>query len=159
VSTALVGIVGALVGLLIGSWYTFWSTRRSELAEAVVAATVLAEELRTLQAGRRAKTAPDATRVQAAWDEHRSSIIRHMSPDHYRTLAGSVGREMGAPDPPSDKLIETMDALSDVFWKPHQAFIRTPTIDYLRGRTLSKRLRASIDSGLAGEAKTPNANP
>lgn len=47
---ALIGPIGALVGLLIGSSITFWSTRRSELACALVATSVLADELSGLWA-------------------------------------------------------------------------------------------------------------
>jgi len=94
-SAALVAFVGALVGLMVGSGITFWSTRRTELAAAAVATSVLAEELRRLRAECDARAPCDGARVQTAWDAHRNALIGHLRPDDFRALAGSIPRDMG----------------------------------------------------------------
>ena len=75
-SAALIGLAGVLVGLLVASSFTFWATRRSELAASAVAASILAEELR--HSNRRSPEDGSASigRLEKAWDEHRDAFIQ-----------------------------------------------------------------------------------
>ena len=153
-SAALVGVIGALAGLVVGSGYSFWSTRRSELAQALIAAYVLAEELR-VHARRRVKAPADFTGLQRVWDEHRASFVLHMSPGDFHGFADSLPLGSDAHGLPSDELIETVDALAELFWKEHQALILVPLVNYARRNTMSKRVHTVLERGRID----PNTEP
>lgn len=153
-SAPLVGVIGALAGLIVGSGYSFWSTRRSELAQALVAAYVLAEELRLLRS-RRVKAPADFTRLRTVWDEHRSSFVLHMAPGDFHGLARSLPLGSDANGLSPDELIETVDALADLFWKEHQALIVVPLVNDVRRNTMSKRVHAALESVGTGSNTEP----
>ncbi len=143
-TTAIIGLLGVIVGLAVGRGYTFWATRRSELADAVAATAVLSQELRALTAP---NTSIDGARLAAAWSDQRRALVVHMSPEDFQTLADSLS-------PPSDdapkpfaapELLTRVDKLTELFWEEHEAFILVPFIHYLTGNTLSKRIRATLD--------------
>ncbi len=140
---AILGLVGVLLGLAIGRGYGFWASRREELAKATVALAVIEEELR-LRKG--AAEAGSRNGLQSAWREHRQSLVIHFSPADYRRLADSV---MATPDAAfePDDLIGRIDALYDLFWDEHEAFILVPLIHYVKGHTVSKRVRSIMHPG------------
>jgi hypothetical protein len=144
VTAALIGLIGALVGLLVGSSYTFWSARRSELAAALIATAVLTEELAALRARIATATSRDPERLRTAWNQHREALVQHVTPGDFQGLAAAVAHTVEAPAAASDELTRQMDALAREFWRAHQAFILTPLIDYLHGNTLSKRVHAVL---------------
>ncbi len=147
-TAALIGIIGALAGLLVGSSFTFWSTRRSELAGALIAATVLTEELTALQARTETGIPRDTDRLRTVWNDHRAALIQHIRPDDFQALGAAFARAAEDEDssPSTDDLVTQMDELTRVFWGAHQAFILTPLLDYLRGNTLSERLNRVVSS-------------
>ncbi|HWF50530.1 MAG TPA: hypothetical protein VG294_07820 [Solirubrobacteraceae bacterium] len=147
--TAIVGLLGVIIGLAVGRGYTFWSTRRSELAEALTASATLAEELRGLRDSI-AQGAPDwdvaQNRVAETWRDNRRWFLLHLGPN----AAEALGRSMLEPGKPVARfgiegLIETMDALAELFWEEHQAFILVPLVHYITGDTVSKRLEGIVD--------------
>lgn len=42
-------------------------------------------------------------------------------------------------------LVARVDALYDLFWEEHENFILVPLIHYLRGNTVSKRIRGILE--------------
>lgn len=158
---AFIGLLGALVGLLVGSGYSFWSVRRAELEAAVVASSVLGEELRASREPG-GKTQSGVPALRAAWEAHRSAFVCEMRPDDFRRLADSMRQAIDTPTVDSDDLHVTMAALTELFWTEHQALIVMPLINYLRRDTLSKRVHASLDRTLPdGPADTvgPTTQP
>lgn len=122
--------------------YGFWATRRSELAEAAVAAAALAERLR------QAKEADnDGSSVAQIWTNHRRWLVIHLSPREYRKLAEAVKDPVPEVTAPfrGDDLIKRLDALHALFWEEHEDFILMPLIRYRRGDTVSKRIREILD--------------
>jgi hypothetical protein len=143
-SEAFVGLIGVLVGLAIGRGYSFWAGRHGELGKAVVAAAILGEELRAL---RQPGTA-SVERMNRAWREYRGSMVIHMSPSDFGRLGQLIEKIVNdATDAAAlDEATGTMDALHRLFWEEHEAFILIPLIHYLRGDTMSKRIRAVVDT-------------
>jgi len=131
------------VGLLVGSSITFWSTRRSELASALVASSVLAEELLGLLSRPDPLAPSDLTQAQALWREHSPALITHMAPEDFTKLADIMRWHDDAARAQCEELNGAMTALSTVFWTEHQAFILVPLINFVRRNTLSKRLHVS----------------
>jgi hypothetical protein len=135
---AILGLVGVILGLAIGRGYGFWSSRRDELAETIVALAVIEEELRNVQARQ------DPKRLEDAWREHRKWLVIHFSPDDYRLLADAIEGRGSPVFEPAD-LAGRLGALYSLFWEEHEAFILVPLIHYLKGNTVSKRVRAILD--------------
>lgn len=142
-SQAFVGLIGVLVGLAISRGYGFWAGRHGELRRAVVAAAVVGEELRLL----RHLGAGSVDRVSGAWREHRGSMVIHMSPSDFVRL-GRVIQEVadgGADSAVVDEATAKIDALHRLFWEEHEVFILVPLFRYIKGDTMSKRIRAVVD--------------
>lgn len=139
---AILGLVGVILGLAIGRGYGFWSSRRGELAETIVALAVIQEELRNVQT--RHDPPADPTPLKDAWREHRKWLVIHFSPDDYRLLADAVEGRESAVFEPAD-LTYRLGALYSLFWEEHEAFILVPLIHYLKGNTVSKRVRTILD--------------
>ncbi|MGN6276301.1 MAG: hypothetical protein ACTHNP_10295 [Solirubrobacterales bacterium] len=141
-AAALIGFFGIVIGLAIGRGYGFWAERRSELAEAAVAAAVLAEGLRQDKA-----TGGSDSSAAQIWTDHRRRLVVHLSPRDYRKLADAV--KESAPDAQAplrgDDLIKRLDALHALFWEEHEVFLLVPLARYLRGDTVSKRIREILD--------------
>lgn len=146
-TSALVGLLGVVLGLAVGFGYRFWAQRRSELAGAVVATSVLIDELRTIIAADRAASEPRCERLQDTWRAHREALITHMAPANFRAMAASIPREAAGGTGPfeANELAQRLTFLADLFWNEHQAFILVPFIRYLKGDTLSKRIHALLD--------------
>jgi hypothetical protein len=139
VTAALIGLLGIILGLAIGRGYGFWAGRRQELGEAAIAAAAVGEELLNQEGS--------STELQEIWREHRRWLVIHMSPHDYRLLACAVGafkNEDQGPFPPED-LIKRIEALYELFWEEHEKFILVPLFHYLRGNTVSKRVREILD--------------
>ena len=143
-TTALVGLLSAIVGLLIGSGFSFWSTRRSELAAASVACSLLSEEVLWLT---EAAAPTDRDRLLARWNENRGALICELGPKDFTRVADAV-HNATRPGGELDSLRKTIAALADLFWREHQAFILVPLFNYIRRNPLSKRTHASLDSTL-----------
>jgi len=144
-TTAIIGLLGVIVGLAVGRGYTFWATRRSELAAAVVATAVLSEDLRALTA---AGSSVEVTRLAETWKEQRGSLVVHMSPQDFKTLSDSVSPLDTAPGPfAPPELLSRVDKLHELFWDEHEAFILVPLVHYLTGNTISKRINKTLDPG------------
>ena len=145
-SAALVGFIGVIVGLAVGFGYRFWAARRSELADAVIAAFILSEELRAVAAGQPGVRDADRRRIHEAWSAQCSALIPYMSPPDLRMLAESLrcDESAGAGFTVSE-LVQRLDLITNLFWREHQAFILTPFLHYLTGDTVSKRICAALD--------------
>jgi hypothetical protein len=142
--TAIVGLLGVIIGLAVGWGYTFWSTVRSEFGEAVAATAVLSEALRASQT---AGEAADDMSLAKAWRKERRALVIHMSPEDFYALADSFASSadrIPSPFPKSD-LQARIERLHAIFWEEHQAFILVPLIHYLSGNTISKRIRETLD--------------
>ena len=139
-TAALIGFLGVVIGLVVGRGYGFWSERRSELAEAVVTSAALAEELR------RQRDESESS-LARTWAQHRRWFVIHMSPRDYRVLADAIENASPKGEGPleGESLIKRIDALYGLFWEEHEAFILVPLIHYLRGETVSKRIREILD--------------
>lgn len=134
---ALIGLFGVIIGLAIGRGYGFWAGRRQELAGAAIATAVLAEELQRKDL--------ESSALRKTWREHRRWLVIHLSPRDYRLLAGAIGNIGAGKDPSLSDLSSRVNALYDLFWEEHEAFILVPLIHYLRGNTVSKRIREILD--------------
>lgn len=141
-AAALIGFLGVVIGLAVGRGYGFWAERRSELAEASVAAAALAEGLR-----RDKQAGESSSPVAQTWTDHRRWLIVHLSPRDYRKLADAVKESTPEAQAPlrGDDLIKRLDALHALFWEEHETFILVPLVHYLRGDTVSKRIREILD--------------
>jgi hypothetical protein len=139
--SALVGVVGALFGLAVGSGFTFWSTRRSELAAAVAAASSVAEQLR-ISAGDR-PVVDDGADVMQAWTQHRAALILHLVPDDYRKLGARV-RRAAQDQAVAEDLASRLEAVSDVLWGEHNEFILKPLLRWASGDMSTKRTGAAL---------------
>lgn len=139
VTAAIIGFLGVVLGLAVGRGYGFWAERRSELAEAAVSTATLSEELRRKEDG-----GPD---LMETWREHRRWLVIHMTPRDYRRLAEAVENASAGAEGPlkGEDLIKRIDALYALFWEEHEAFILVPLVHYLRGNTVSKRIREILD--------------
>jgi len=141
-AAALIGFFGVVIGLAVGRGYGFWAERRSELAEAAVGAAVLAEGLR-----RDKEAGESGSSVAQIWTDHRRWLVIHLSPRDYRKLADAVKASTPEAQAPlrGDDLVKRMDALHALFREEHEAFILVPLLHYMRGDTVSKRIREILD--------------
>ena len=136
---ALIGLFGVIIGLAIGRGYGFWAGRRQELAGAAIATAVLAEELQ--------REGLESAALRKTWREHRRWLVIHLSPRDYRLLGQAI-RELDAGERSvltDYNLVARVDALNELFWEEHEAFILVPLIHYLRGNTVSKRIRDILE--------------
>jgi hypothetical protein len=141
-ATAIIGLLGVLVGLAVGHGYTFWAARHTDLAAAVVAAAALSEDLRALTAR---GGAAERERLIATWRDQRGSLVVHMRPQDFQTLGDSVAPPNGGSGPfTPQELYVRVDLLHCLFWEEHEAFILVPLRRYLSGNTLSKRIAATL---------------
>ena len=151
-AAALIGFLGVVIGLAVGRGYGFWAERRSELAEAAVAAAALAEELRK---GDQPDEASKAS-LRRTWTDHRRWLVVHLSPRDYRLLADAIEPPPKTEAPlRGEDLVKRLDALHGLFWEEHEAFILVPLIHYLRGYTVSKRSREILDPAREIDALPP----
>jgi hypothetical protein len=74
-------------------------------------------------------------------------MVIHMSPSDFGRL-GRVIEEVvdgSADSAVLDEAATKMDALHRLFWEEHEAFILVPLFHYIKGDTMSKRIRAVVD--------------
>lgn len=139
---ALIGFFGVVIGLAVGRGYGFWAERRSELAEAAVASAALAEGLREDK-----EAGEGGSSVTQIWTDHRRWLVIHLSPRDYRKLADAIKESTPEAQAPlrGDDLVKRLNALHALFWEEHEAFILVPLVHYMRGDTVSKRIREILD--------------
>lgn len=114
-TATLIGVASALLGLALGSSITHWSTRRSELAAALVALANLSERWRE-----------DGGDRKAAWAEQRPAVVIYLHPHYARMF----------PELP----VEKVDALADLIWEEHNRFILTPLWNWMKFNSVTKRI-------------------
>jgi hypothetical protein len=164
--TAFVALVGVLVGWAVSSAYSFWAIRRAELERAVVAGTIVGDELDALRAAlpgdARLKQGTGYSHGAAsrAWCEYRESLVLHIAEPLWAELA-ALARQLellppasleasSAGDAPTSTtlrdLLPTIDAARSGLESrtaelraAHQAFILTPLIRYLSSRPWRRR--------------------
>jgi hypothetical protein len=147
--SALFGLIGVLAGVGIASGFGFWSTRREELEAAVVAATIVVDELQMTRdslaehdAGK--LTAIRLTSLASFWLDHRDALVLYLQPVQFsalnRVISLAVGRSSAVPED-ARQLDEEIAAVltwltqrASELREAHQAFILTPLIKYLRSR-------------------------
>jgi len=140
----LLGLAGVIGGLALGSGFRFWIDRRAEITDALEAASLLGSMLRGALAD------PHGTSTAAlahAWEQHRTTLIRHMPPRMFQAYEArwQAQSDHAATD---DRLLAATDALVDLFWQEHEAFIFVPLINVVRGNPVSKRLEAAVSETL-----------
>ena len=133
----MVGLIGVVIGLIAGSGFTFWSTRRSELERAVIACCVLGDELRALRSAD--PSSIESVRLETAWAEQRSALIVEMRPDDFEALAAAIRRTFSS-QRDAGWLEQALRELTQLFWHEHQALIVVPFINYVRGNVLTARV-------------------
>jgi hypothetical protein len=135
VTAAIIGLIAGLLGIAIGRATTFWSGRRSELAEAVVAMAMLGEGLEQL--------APGGSEAEAAlrdhWNDLRRPLVVLMNPRDYEFLSAAMVPQRNLADS-TEELRSRLRALHRLLWEEHEAFILVPLLHYIQGETLSKRI-------------------
>ncbi len=139
-ASAIIGLLGVIVGLAVARGYSFWAMRRAELAAAVVAAGLLGEALRALVAN---DGSVAREQLATTWHEHRGSLVVHMRPQDFSALSDAVLRV----DAPRE-LLRAVTELHELFWAEHEAFILVPLAHYLSGETLSKRIGGIVGAAL-----------
>jgi hypothetical protein len=115
VTAALIGVGSALLGLALGSSITHWSTRRGELAAALVALANLSEQWRE-----------DGVDRKAVWAEQRPAVLIYLHPRYARVF----------PELP----VEKVDALADLIWEEHNRFILAPLWNWMNFNSVTKRV-------------------
>jgi hypothetical protein len=147
---ALVGLLGVLAGAGIASAFGFWSTRRKELAAAVVAAAIVVDELIAVRDALEEDafspvTLARVSSLTAFWTEKRRSLVLYVHPQQFVALNGIVRLATefasSATDVPQGRagtVSETVNAVlgwlvprSEELREAHQAFILTPLFKYL----------------------------
>jgi hypothetical protein len=119
-SSAAVGLLGVLVGLAVGNFYAFWSTRRTELFEATAAASAIRDEL-WLAYGDGPWTGKSEA-VERAWQESRKWLDLHLYPADYKALREMI---IGPAAETVDQRIvqQKLEGLHDIYWNEHEMFI------------------------------------
>jgi len=142
----LIGLAGVIVGIAIGSGYSFWATRRSELAAAGIAAAVLGEELRAMRLDD--GTGSDGHRaLRDAWQDQRRGLVLYLKPEQFRKLASSIyapGGGGGRWD--AAELTQRVDALHELFWKEHRAPMSTAIFRAVSRNTARRQARGILDA-------------
>lgn len=141
-TTALVGLLGVALGLIVGFGYRFWATRRSELADALVAVTELDEAARRLVETTGEER--EENDLEGLWEQKGTALIGLTTPSDYRLIAETVAAAASGTDGGVERLVGLTGGLRDLLWAEHQAFILTPYLRYFSGDTLSKRMRAVV---------------
>jgi hypothetical protein len=147
-TVAVVGLIGVLVGAAVAAAYGFWSTRRSELGDAFVAASILAEELRDLLEANANQTL-DSQPLVAAWRTQRGALVAYLYPEEFQSLGSSMLRAQRWHRNDEDLRTELEATLGELsvhaerLREDHQAFLITPLARYLRTRPWSRRRRTS----------------
>jgi hypothetical protein len=144
--TFVVGLVGVLVGAMIAAAFAFWSTRRSELGSAYIAASVVVDELRCLLAAD--PTEPvDSRPLVAAWRSQRDALVVYLYPEEFESLGKSLLRAQQWDGTDEELRIELNGTLTEISTQrdrlrnDHQAFLLTPLARYLATRPWSRRRR------------------
>ncbi len=93
-------------------------------------------------------------RLATVWVDQRVALVQHLRPTDYQRLAQALDGAAEADATALEALRATVADLSLTFWRAHQAFILTPLIDYLRRKTLSRRLSAAMERSRLPQADT-----
>lgn len=124
--------IGVIAGVMITGSVGFWSTRRQELERAVVAATLLLDEM-TLDLEGPAHLAT----LRKLWEEQRGSLVLYLQPQAFSALNKTILRATS--ETPPDDIAEHMGrVLADLqtqtrrLRRQHQEFILTPLVRYVR---------------------------
>jgi hypothetical protein len=144
VIAALIGFAGVLGGLVVGSGFRFWIDRRSEITDALEAASLLGSTLRRADAE---ADAVGAQGLEIAWQRNRTALIRHMPPRTFQAYEAHW-RTRIHDEAPHERLLAATDGLTELFWQEHEAFILVPLVNVLRGNMVSKRLEAVVTERL-----------
>ena len=165
---AVIGLVGVVLGLMLGSGYTFWATYRAELANALVAVVALAQDLAAVPAGPesaeeegssaasaearthgRSDIAQWSQRVKMTWLEHRAALAQVMRPDDFRELARRMPSQRASlrAAPSCSDLEMKLEQMHDILWAAHEHFIVVSLVRMLG----SGRVTNQIESVLSGQ--------
>jgi hypothetical protein len=129
--SALFGVLGVVAGVMISGAVGFWSTRRQELENAVVAAALLVDEL-TLDPG----GPTNLDQLWALWEQQRAALVLYLPSEQFSKLNRTI-RKVTAVGSPTDVHAEVSKVLPGLqrqalkLRADHQAFILTPLIKYL----------------------------
>jgi hypothetical protein len=142
-------LIGVLIGAALASAYNFWAIRRSELERAVVAGSIVDDELLgigcSLLADAGKGRALDSSALTKAWEEHRHSLVMYLSAERFQELASAVRRARQG-DISADELEGIRQELAQrtaTLRAEHQAFIMTPLFKYLASRPWSRKHSAA----------------
>jgi hypothetical protein len=146
----LIGLIGVLAGAGIASAFGFWSTRRHELAAAVVTATIVADELMAFRNALGEDASSPQARARASsltsfWIENRGSLVLYLLPTQFVALNGiirlttefaSSGMEArraraSTASQRIDVVLCWLEPRGRELREAHQAFILTPLFKYL----------------------------
>lgn len=146
-STTAVGIVAAVIGLIVGFGYQFWSVRRAELAEAVRAAATLSEALHALDAPNGNEDSAGCPHLEESWQQQCRFLAIYIYPASYRELGEKVTRiASGSPQQGECKEVVTkIDALSNLLWREHNSFILYPLFFDNGKRAVVRRVQRILD--------------
>jgi hypothetical protein len=129
--SALFGVLGVVAGVMISGSVGFWSTRRQELEKAVVAATLLIDEL-TLDPG----GPTNLDELWVLWEQQRTALVLYLPLEQFSTLNQTI-RKVTTAGLSTNVHAEVAKVLPELQQKAlklraeHQAFILTPLIKYL----------------------------
>lgn len=143
----ILGILGVILGIAIGSGYSFWAVRRAELADAVFATAALGEELRALSGAHGDDDAIRA-RLQGTWRDNRRALVAYIPPGAFKKFADTFAAEADSPTGSrwtSKELAHRVEQLNTLFWEAHEERVFTLLIQHITCNTLSRRVRAIFD--------------
>jgi hypothetical protein len=146
--SALFGLIGVLAGVGIASGFGFWSTRREELEAAVVAATIVVDELQMTRASLQERdadelTAARITSLASFWLDHRAALVLYLQPAQFsalnRMISVAPGRASATLDEEIGAVLAWLMHRATELRDAHQAFILTPLVKYLRSRPWQRK--------------------
>ncbi len=141
------GVLGVVLGITIGSGYSFWAVRRAELADAVFATAALGEELRAV-AGAPGDNEAVRTRLQDAWRDNRRALVAYLPPRSFEKFADAFSAEangLAGSQWTSKELARLIAQLNTLFWNAHEERVLSLLIQHIRRKTISTRVRAIFD--------------
>jgi hypothetical protein len=142
----LIGFAGVIIGISIGSGYSFWATRRSELAAAGVATAILGEELRALTLDHGTGSG-DRRALRDAWRDQRRGLVLYLEPKHFRKLASSIyAQDDGGDRWDAPELTQRIDSLYALFWREHRAPMSTAISRATTRNTARSQARSILDA-------------
>jgi hypothetical protein len=140
VSAAVLGVVGVVLGLVIGSGYQFWAVRRTELATTLLTLTVLAEDLR--------EPGTAQTTLVEHWHEARAALVLHLRPEDLAEVSRAFRRLIDDGD--RETFARQTDTLVQLFWGEFSAPIAMPVVDSVLRRTPSHKAKEALRNSASG---------